>query len=84
MFQEPQGSEGEGESLCSGNQDSFYTEVLISPRDTSSLRVECVCVRSMWWLFVCPLVFKLLFYFMFLMSRLLKVCVCVCVCVCES
>ena len=44
MFQEPQGSEGEGESLCSGNQDSFYTEVLISRRDTSSLRVECVCV----------------------------------------
>lgn len=54
------GREGERERPCSGNQDSFYTKVLISPQDTSSLRVECVraCVRSMWWLFTCPLVFK--------------------------
>ena len=40
--------ERERERLCSGNQDSFYTVVLISPQARQSLRYvcvrECVCV----------------------------------------
>lgn len=45
MVQEPQGREGE--RLCSGNQDSFYMVVLISPQARQSLRCVCewVCVR---------------------------------------
>lgn len=64
MVQEPQGREGERER---GSVHVLGTKTAFIRRFWSALRIHrawessvCVrvCVRSMWWLFTCPLVFK--------------------------
>lgn len=59
----PRERETERVNLCSGNQDSFCTAVLISPQAGKSRDVSvCVCAdresvfeeMSRWWAGVCP------------------------------